>query len=234
MGYVQMEQRRVYLGSGGPSAPVIYFVDEVEHPFDLSQLPAGLDVNVVAVLVERWGDSLTPWPAEGLYRGEPAFGGHAATTLTELWTRLSPLSNRRRDSHRPSVPSAATPLAASSRSMRSLMRTPSLPVAASRAQSGMRAWSSTCARLTLSWRDASRTSPWAPKNAERLVPSFAPWPTTWRPVRRYCGSAAAAFVLTWCPATTCRTSRVASQRAWPCSTPFYVEGNRRRHAGIAV
>jgi predicted alpha/beta superfamily hydrolase len=76
---------RVYPGSRGPDAPVIYVIDSPDHPFDLGLATRQRHVaTVVTVPVARWNDTLTPWPAAGLYRGEPAFGGDAAATLAAL------------------------------------------------------------------------------------------------------------------------------------------------------
>jgi len=84
MKFVDIDQHTVYPGAAGASAPVIYVVDASEHPFDLSESAADLACTVVTVAVRNWNDSLTPWPAPGIYRGEPDFGGDAATTLAEL------------------------------------------------------------------------------------------------------------------------------------------------------
>lgn len=64
--------------------PVIYVIDSPKHPFDLDALEAALTSRIVSVPVDSWNEALTPWPAEGLYRGEPDFGGQAARTLRTL------------------------------------------------------------------------------------------------------------------------------------------------------
>lgn len=66
------------------SRPVIYVIDSSEHPFDLGAVEVALASQVVPVPVSNWNEALTPWPAEGLYRGEPDFGGRAARTLQAL------------------------------------------------------------------------------------------------------------------------------------------------------
>ena len=87
MGYLDIDCRKVYAGSNDK---VIYVVDMPEHPFDLSGVAEGLDATLVSIPVHDWNDSLTPWPAEGLYRGNPPFGGNARTTLGELLNEAMP------------------------------------------------------------------------------------------------------------------------------------------------
>lgn len=91
-GYI--EQGGVRVGAGGVEAPVIYVVDSPEHPFDLGGVAAGVTCSIVRVPVANWNDSLTPWPAPGLYRGEPDFGGNAAHTLADLCERVIPAIER--------------------------------------------------------------------------------------------------------------------------------------------
>ena len=83
-GFIDVASCTLHLGSGGSGAPVIYVIDSPEHPVGLASLAVGLRSNVVGIPVRDWGDSLTPWPASGLYRGEPDFGGRAHDTLAEL------------------------------------------------------------------------------------------------------------------------------------------------------
>jgi predicted alpha/beta superfamily hydrolase len=64
--------------------PLIYVIDSPEHPFELADLDVRREATLVRVPVRDWNDALTPWPAPGLYRGEPDFGGCAAQTLAEL------------------------------------------------------------------------------------------------------------------------------------------------------
>lgn len=90
MGYINGTTSSVYMGSQGPSAPVVYLIDSPEHPFDTSSLTQGWSYTLVTVPISAWGDALTPWPADGLYREEPDFGGHAATTLEELLEETVP------------------------------------------------------------------------------------------------------------------------------------------------
>lgn len=73
----------VYKGKDA-SAPAIYVIDFPEHPFDIASVAAGRESAVVSVPIGDWNANLTPWPAKGIYRGEPDFGGHAAQTLGQL------------------------------------------------------------------------------------------------------------------------------------------------------
>ena len=90
----RFEQGAVRVGAGGGAAPVIYVVDSPEHPFDIGGVAAGIACTIVTVPVSDWNDNLTPWPAPGLYRGEPDFGGNAARTLAELCDRVIPAIER--------------------------------------------------------------------------------------------------------------------------------------------
>lgn len=69
---------------------VIYVVDSAVHPFDVDAFKDDATSAVVALPVNNWNDALTPWPAEGLYRGESDFGGNAARTLAELTGEVIP------------------------------------------------------------------------------------------------------------------------------------------------
>jgi len=90
MKYVDVTGCRVYAGSAGARGPAVYVIDMPEHPFDLPTATASLSANVVMVPVRHWNDALTPWPAAGLYRGEPNFGGNAQVTLRELVDQAIP------------------------------------------------------------------------------------------------------------------------------------------------
>lgn len=94
MGYMHVDDCTLRPGSGSSSAPIVYFVDSPEHPFDLSPLPSGLQSNVVSIPVASWDDSLTPWVAAGIYREEPDSGGRAGDTLTELLGEVIPAIER--------------------------------------------------------------------------------------------------------------------------------------------
>ena len=94
MRYLHPEMSDVHLGSLGSKAPVIYIVDAPEHPFELDEVVAGLASTVVRIPIGSWNDSLTPWPAPGLYRGEPDFGGHADRTLAALCDEALPAIER--------------------------------------------------------------------------------------------------------------------------------------------
>ena len=90
MGNVDTAAYTVYLGTGSPAAPVIYVIDAPEHPFDTAPLARKRTCTVATIPVSAWADALTPWPAPGLYRDEPDFGGHAAQTLTTLLDEAIP------------------------------------------------------------------------------------------------------------------------------------------------
>ena len=87
-GYI--EPGEVQVGAGGVAAPIIYIVDAPEHPFEIGEVAAGATCSIAKVPVANWNDNLTPWPAPGLYRGEPDFGGNAAQTLAELCDNVIP------------------------------------------------------------------------------------------------------------------------------------------------
>ncbi|MBQ9000340.1 MAG: alpha/beta hydrolase [Eggerthellaceae bacterium] len=84
MKYVDINRRAVFPGANGACAPVIYVVDAEEHPFDIDAPARGRACTIVKVCVRDWNDSLTPWRAPGIYRGNPDFAGNAAITLSEL------------------------------------------------------------------------------------------------------------------------------------------------------
>ena len=84
MKYVDIVRCAVLSSKGGTTAPVIYIIDSPEHPFDVASVANSRTCTIVKVPVNDWNDSLTPWSAPGLYRGEADFGGDAAATLEEL------------------------------------------------------------------------------------------------------------------------------------------------------
>ncbi len=84
------EHCTVYPGKGGPASPVIYIIDAAEHPFDIDEIASNRACAVAKVPVRNWNANLTPWPAPGLYRGEPDFKGQAAATLAELLDEVIP------------------------------------------------------------------------------------------------------------------------------------------------
>jgi predicted alpha/beta superfamily hydrolase len=90
MGYLDPSRITVRTGTGGTSAPVIYLVDSPEHPFEEPQQAHALASTVVTLPIASWGDALTPWPAAGPYRDDPAFGGHAADTLAQPASEVMP------------------------------------------------------------------------------------------------------------------------------------------------
>lgn len=75
---------RVFPGSAGAAAPVIYVVDMPEHPFDIAAVAVGRRATIVTVPVSSWGANLTPWEAPGLHPDDPPFAGHAPALLDEL------------------------------------------------------------------------------------------------------------------------------------------------------
>ncbi|MDO4399414.1 MAG: alpha/beta hydrolase-fold protein [Coriobacteriia bacterium] len=94
MHYINAGDRRVYRSTHDPAAPVIYVVDAPEHPFEIADIANGLACTVVKVPISEWNDSLTPWPAPGLYRGEADFKGGASRTLAALCDEVIPLVER--------------------------------------------------------------------------------------------------------------------------------------------
>ena len=84
MKYIDIDHCKLFRGKGGSNAPVIYVVDMEEHPFDINVPAQNRTCTIATITIRSWNDSLTPWPAPGLYRGEPEFGGQATITLTEL------------------------------------------------------------------------------------------------------------------------------------------------------
>lgn len=87
---IDMTGIKVVPSAGGTSVPVIYVVDSPEHPLAEGLLEQGRTATLVTIPVAHWNDALTPWPAPGLYREEPDFGGHAERTLSELVTSVIP------------------------------------------------------------------------------------------------------------------------------------------------
>ncbi|WP_206610480.1 alpha/beta hydrolase-fold protein [Actinomyces wuliandei] len=95
MKYVMPDLAVCYEGTAGRTGPVIYVIDMSGRPFEIDDLCAGLAATVVAIPVEEWDDSLTPWPAPGLYPGDPDFAGDAGRTLTELLDMALPVVDDR-------------------------------------------------------------------------------------------------------------------------------------------
>ena len=90
MSHAILDCPRVFAGTAGHDAPVIYLIDSVEHPLEATASETRHASTVVHVPVRAWSDSLTPWKAPALYRGEADFGGTAAHTLAELTETLIP------------------------------------------------------------------------------------------------------------------------------------------------
>lgn len=66
------------------TTPVIYVIDLPEHPFDIEEIARNRTVTIVKFPVQKWDDSLTPWPAPGLYKGDADFRGESEVTLAEI------------------------------------------------------------------------------------------------------------------------------------------------------
>lgn len=94
MRFVARDGAKVFLGAEA-DAPVIYVIDSPEHPFDVAPLVRDRRSTIVTIPILNWGDALTPWPAEGLYREEPDFGGRASETLAQLLTETIPTIEER-------------------------------------------------------------------------------------------------------------------------------------------
>lgn len=90
MAYANATAGTVVVGTGGASAPVVFVIDSPEHPLPVGSLASRRGVTIASVRVHDWADALTPWPAAGLYREDPAFGGQATATLDELLTQAIP------------------------------------------------------------------------------------------------------------------------------------------------
>lgn len=90
MKYVALQDVAVIQGALGPDAPAIFVVDAPEHPLSLQVPSERYGATLVRVGIRNWNDALTPWPATGLYRGNPDFGGEASVTLAELVDQAIP------------------------------------------------------------------------------------------------------------------------------------------------
>ena len=94
MKYVEITSRKTFPGTGGANTPVIYVVDMPEHPFDIDEVATARTCTIVKVSEREWNDSLTPWRAPGLYRGNADFKGEADITLSELIGEAIPAIER--------------------------------------------------------------------------------------------------------------------------------------------
>lgn len=90
MRYVDVGQARFVSRAARADAPVIYIIESADYPFELGEDSFALSSSLVAMPVRHWNDALTPWSAEGLYRGEEPFGGHASVTLDEIINEVIP------------------------------------------------------------------------------------------------------------------------------------------------
>ena len=84
MSAIDQRTCQIQIGCGQRTSPIIYVINSPEHPFDVKPLAQRLTSTLCTIPVADWNDNLTPWPAAGVYRGEPDFGGLAPETLTEL------------------------------------------------------------------------------------------------------------------------------------------------------
>lgn len=92
-----MKQRRaggftyhVYPGQGGANAGCILFTSLAQQPFDPTPLLASMQSTIVVIEIEDWDNDMTPWPAPGLYAGDPTFEGHASVTHARIVDELLP------------------------------------------------------------------------------------------------------------------------------------------------
>lgn len=90
MSRIDQSACRIHTSQSGRTFPIIYVIDSPEHPFDVEPVASQLTSTLISVPVAEWNDSLTPWPAAGVYRGEPDFGGQAPQTLAELTGKVIP------------------------------------------------------------------------------------------------------------------------------------------------
>ncbi|MDO4796485.1 MAG: alpha/beta hydrolase-fold protein [Coriobacteriales bacterium] len=90
MACVDATSGTVIVGTCGSAAPVVFVIDSPEHPLPIDSLARMRGVTIASVPVRDWANALTPWPAAGLYREDPAFGGQADATLDELLTQAIP------------------------------------------------------------------------------------------------------------------------------------------------
>ena len=90
MGAIDTTAAKAFVGAAGSDTPIIYVIDSPEHPFDTELLARKRWSTIVTLPVANWNDALTPWPATGIYRGEPPFGGQALETLAELLVDVIP------------------------------------------------------------------------------------------------------------------------------------------------
>ena len=93
--YVCVGQMELVVAPEDARCPVAYLVDSVEHPLATQLDNLARNMAIVRIPVHDWNDALTPWPAAGLYRGEPDFGGNAATTLAELVDEAMPAAEEK-------------------------------------------------------------------------------------------------------------------------------------------
>jgi len=94
MKHIDPDDFTMHRGAKGAASPVVYLIDFPEHPFDIADIIAPLASTVVTIPISNWNDSLTPWPAKGLYREEPDFKGEASLTLSELTGEAIPAIER--------------------------------------------------------------------------------------------------------------------------------------------
>lgn len=81
-----------YLMSAGADAqsPCIYYLGLPQELPSTKTILEGFDCAIVYIVINDWDNQLTPWPAQGLYRGDPDFKGEAPQFLEALRTSLIP------------------------------------------------------------------------------------------------------------------------------------------------
>lgn len=80
----------VTCGCTKPQAPCIYYMGLPQELSATEKLFAGLNCTIVYVVISDWDNMLTPWPAKGLYHGDPDFKGEAPQFLHTLLDELIP------------------------------------------------------------------------------------------------------------------------------------------------
>lgn len=83
-----------HIGSGGPTAPLIYVIDSPHDRDSIAPVLRGRNANIVVLPIGDWNASLTPWPAPRLRSEEPDYAGEASSTLAELIQEAAPAIER--------------------------------------------------------------------------------------------------------------------------------------------
>lgn len=72
----------------------IYYLGMQQMADDMQAALVRFDCPVVLVCINDWDNDLTPWPAKGLYPGDPDFKGDAPKTLDALTEVVIPTIER--------------------------------------------------------------------------------------------------------------------------------------------